>query len=98
MRVPVKIVVNRMIDAPAVLSAKTDVERSDAIVLEKRGVVRPGAQRGNAQVRAFTDFLALVCGFSASDFVEAVAFPNGKLRLVIGNIVRDIISEFLQRV
>src|SRR5713226_10179803 len=87
-----------MVDAAAVFPAESDIQRSDAIVLQKRGVVRTRTQRGNAQVRALADFLALLRGFRASDFMQAAALPSRKLRLRIGNVARDIVAEFLQRV
>ncbi len=45
MRVPVKIIVDGVVDAAAIFAAETDIQRGDAIVLEKRRVVRTGTER-----------------------------------------------------
>ena len=98
MGVPVKIVVDGVVDAAAVFSAETDVERGDAIMLKKRGEVRAGAQGANAQVAALANFLALLGGFRLGDFVKLVALPGGELRFRIGDIARDLVGEFFERV
>ncbi len=46
MRVPVKVVVNGVIDAAAVFAAKAEIDAGDAEVVEESGVVGTGAERG----------------------------------------------------
>ena len=48
MRVPVKIVVNRVIDALFVLASVTEIERGDSDMIEKRSEVSARAQGANA--------------------------------------------------
>ncbi len=48
MCVPIEIVVDGVIDAAVVFAAETDVERGDAVVLQERGVIRTGTERGNS--------------------------------------------------
>src|SRR5258708_28079474 len=93
MRVPVESVVDGVVDAAAVFPAESDIQGSDAIVLQKRGVVRTRTQCRNAQVRALADFLALLRGFRASDFMQAAALPSRKVRLPIRNVARHAVAE-----
>src|SRR5260370_40548464 len=96
--VPVKIVVDGVVDAALVFAAETDIERSHTIVLKKRGVVRARAERGNAQISAFANFFALLRYFGVGDFVELLALPYTELCFRIGYLAGDIISEFFERV
>src|SRR5579885_2819814 len=83
MRVPVKIVVNRMIDAPVVLAAKSEVQRRDAKEILERCVVRPSARNPNPQVSPFPQFPPLLRGLRGGQLAELPAFPDRKLRFRI---------------
>ncbi len=63
MHVPVEVVVDRVIDALFVLASITQVESSDADVIEKAGEVGAGAERADAQIGALPQFFAVVGGF-----------------------------------
>src|SRR5208282_1517690 len=61
-RVPVKIIVNRVVDSAAIFAAKTDVQRSDADVLEKWREVRSRTKRAQVHIGALPDVLFLIGG------------------------------------
>jgi hypothetical protein len=65
-----------MIDAAVIFAAETDVERGDSVVLEKRGVIRAGAERGNAQIGALANFFALLGCFGVGNFSKLLALPG----------------------
>src|SRR6202012_3242009 len=94
MRVPVKVVVDRMIDAAAVFSSETEIDAGNAVVLQERGVVGAGTERRDAQVGALAGFGRMRVG----DLTELIALPRGKFRLGIGDVFRDFIGEFFERV
>ena len=95
---PVKIVVNRVVDAALVLATKAEVQRSHAVVLQKCSVVGAGTQRGNAQVGALANLFSLFRGFRFRDFVKLVAFPHAQFRFRIGDVARHVVAEFFERV
>ena len=82
MRVPVEIVVDRVIDAAAILAAEAQVQRRDAQVIEEGRVVGAGAERVDAQVGAVANVLPVFGrlgvgdGFSWSRF-QTVIFVSG---------------------
>ena len=98
MREPVKIVVNRVIDAPAVLAAKSEIQRRHTVVLQKRRVIRARTERRNPQVRPLADFFPLLRGFCIRDFVELGALPNAELGFRVSDIPRHVVAEFFQSV
>src|SRR5580704_2603159 len=97
MGVPVEVIVNRVVDSAAIFAAKTDVERSDANVLEERREVRAGAEGPQMQISALPDFLFLIC-WRFFDGTQLLAFPCGEFRLGILNVFCDIVHEFFKRV
>ena len=98
-RVPVKIVVNRMIDAAAVFSAKPEVRASDADVLEERREVGAGAESVDAQVGALRGFLAFFVGMPLSAMARKLpALPDGEFRFRILNVAGHVVDELFQRV
>ncbi len=98
MRVPVEIVVNGMVNAAAVFAAEPDVQRGDAVVLQKSRVIGTGAESGDAQVDALANFLALLGSFGVGNFVELLALPGGEFCFRVGDFARDILAELFQRV
>ena len=67
MRVPVEVVVDRMVDAAAVFAAEADVERGDPQVVQKRRVIGARAQRADAQVGAVARLPARSGGWPKSE-------------------------------
>src|SRR5207253_6652167 len=53
---PVKIIINRMIDAAAVFPAKSEIQRGNAIVLQKSSIIRTRTERPDPQVGSRTCF------------------------------------------
>ena len=51
MRVPVKIVVDRVINPAVIFAAIAEVQRRDTQMIEKRSEVRPRSQRRNPYIR-----------------------------------------------
>src|SRR5258708_18816633 len=76
MGVPVEIVVDGVVDAAAIFAAKTDIQRSDAVVLEKSGEVRAGTESGDSQISALANFLALFGALGIGDFAKLLALPR----------------------
>ena len=97
MGVPVKIVVDRMIDASLVFAPKTEVERRDAQVLKKRREVRPRAQRANPKIGAVARVAPLIrrTGTNAS---HAYPLADGYRRFRILDVVRHAADELFERV
>ena len=87
-----------MIDAALVFSAKTDIQGSHAVVLEKCGVVRAGTEGGNAKIGALANFLALLRRFGIRNSVKLMPLPNRQLRLRIGDFASDVIRKLFERV
>ncbi len=52
MRVPVDIIINRVVDAPAILAAVAKVERGDAKVIDEDRIIGAGAEGSDAQIGA----------------------------------------------
>src|ERR1700730_5967967 len=98
MRVPVEVVVNRMIDAAAVFSAEGNIHGGHAIVLQKRLVVRSRTKRTDALISALACLLAILRRFGFRNFVQVIPLPGGELRFWIGDVTRDIVGVFLQGV
>ena len=96
MRVPVIVVVDRVIDAAAIFAAETNVQRGDAIVLEERREIRTGTERRDAQVAALANLLTLLGGFRRGDFMKLVALPRRQLCFRIGDVARDLVGEFFE--
>jgi len=97
-RVPVKIIVSRMIDSAAALPAKPDIQRSDANDVEEGTVVGAAAERANAQIGAIASLLAIVLFIGTDDLPELHAFPQRQLGLRILYVACYVIDELLERV
>ena len=69
---PVEIVVDRVIDAAIILTAKADVERRDAQMVNKRRVVAAGTERADAKIGARARIFAV---FRAA-MVRRAAWPR----------------------
>ena len=76
-----------------------EIQRGDAEVIEKRRVVRAGAQRADAQVvPAANVFCARRPVLASRDAVGLQALPDGDLRFGILDVARHAVDEFLERV
>src|ERR1700730_18181003 len=98
MRVPIEVVVYGMVDAAAVFSAEGNIHGGDAIVLQESGVVRSGAKRTDALISALACLLALLWRFGFRNFVQVNTLPDGQFGFRIGDVTRDVVGEFFQRV
>src|SRR6266566_8743804 len=87
-----------MVDASAVFAAKAEIQRRHAVVLQKRGVVRPRAERRNSQVRALADFFTLLRGSCVRDVAEPGAGPNAEFCFRVGDIPSHVVAEFFEGV
>src|ERR1700692_22078 len=79
MRVPVKIVIDGVVNPLLIFSAKTQVERGNAKMIEKSGEVGARTERTNAQVRSLPYFLAILRRFRFGNRIELCALPNRHL-------------------
>ena len=86
-----------MVGAAAVLAAEAEVERGDAEVLEEGRVVRPGAERGEAQVRALAG-LAPLLGRALDDDAGAGALQHARPLLRVGHVAGHLVNEGFERV
>ncbi len=98
MRVPVKIIVNRVIDPAAVFRPKTNIQRRHAVVLQKRREIRAGSQRVYASVCPLPNLPPLFRRFRIGDFLQVIALPRRELGFRISDVPRHVIAEFFQRV
>ena len=73
MRVPVKIVVDRMIDTLFVFAAVSEVEGGNAEMIEKAGEVGARAEGRDAQVSALAQLFLVVGGLGVGDSAKAAA-------------------------
>src|SRR5579859_350291 len=106
MGVPIKIVVNRMVDPAAILAAITQVQRSYSEMLEERRVIGAGAERADPEVMALTRFLPLFGRNAFHMTAHALRVPNARqllplphrnIFLRVLNVARHTIDKFLQR-
>ncbi len=86
-----------MVDTALVFTAETDVECGDAVVLQESSVVGTRAERRNAEIGALANFFALLRRFGIGNFVELLALPRAQFGFRVGNIARDIVAEFFER-
>jgi len=99
-RVPVEVVVDRVIDAAGILAAEIQVHTRHAQVIQKGGVVGARTQRVNPQVRTLPRFLPLRQGvpLGARNAERLQPLPDGSLGFRIFDIARHAVDELLQRV
>src|SRR5438309_12123565 len=83
MRVPVKIIVDRVINAALIFAAVTEVGRSDAEVIEKHRVVGTRSQGRNSQVGALAHFLAVLVSLGFDNLMRLRTLPDADLLLRI---------------
>src|SRR5208282_6225248 len=98
MRVPVKIVVNGVVDSSMVFPAESDAERSHAREIAERGVIGSPAQHVQSQVLTLAQFAACLRRAGVLDLLQLFPLPDGKLGFRILDISRHIINEVLERV
>ena len=67
--VPVKTIVNGVINPAAVFATESDIQRGDSIVLQKGREIRAGAEGADALIAALADFFAILGGFGGGYFV-----------------------------
>ena len=96
--IPVKVIVDRVIDAAAVFASVAHIDRRDAQVVEERAVIAPGTERPDADVRSAANFLSIFVAAGGGDFAEQGALPHGNILLRILDVTRDAVHEVLERV
>src|SRR6516225_7232369 len=96
MRVPVEVVVDRMINAAFVFPAIADIQRCYAEMVEKRAVIRAGAESTYANVRTLANFLSIFSTGSARDPGEPHTLRGGQFRFGILNVGSYAIDEMFQ--
>src|SRR5581483_255721 len=77
MRVPIEIIVDRMVDSAVVLAAIAQIQRGDSEVIKKGGVVGSRSESVDAEVRTIANFLALFRSFRLGDIVQLAPLPHG---------------------
>src|SRR5271156_3534947 len=97
MRVPVKIIVNRMVDSAAGFAAESNIQRSDADNIQDRPVTRTPAERSNTQIGARARFVAILLAVGMSDLLKLHALPKRQSGFRILYVARHVIDEFFQR-
>ena len=100
MRVPVKVVVNGVIDSLFVLAAVCQVQGGDAQMIEKRREIGSRAQRFDAQISSLPQFLAhflrILRGLRFGDLAQLSPLPDRRLRFWIFDVARHSINKLLQ--
>src|SRR5207245_1171972 len=97
-REPFEVVVDRVIDAAAVLAAVAQAERGDTGVLQERRVIRARAQRPDAEIGAAARLLPDLEAAGVRDVVELVPLPDGEPGLRVLDVPGHVVDEFLERV
>src|SRR5262245_50923439 len=98
MRIPIEIVVYRMIDPAAIFATKADIERRNAEVLQEARIVRARAERLDSQVGPAPQFLALLRGIGVPDALELIPPPGRKTGLGVLNVAYHAVYKLLQAV
>src|SRR5439155_25509699 len=91
-----EVVVNRVINAGAVLAAVADVQRRHAEVLEKGRVVGARAERADAPVGPAADLVLVLC-LRLVDRARLLPLPDAQMRFRILDVPRDVVDEALER-
>src|SRR5437764_15154084 len=95
MRVPVEIIINGMVDTAAVFSSIAEIQRRNAQVPEKGGIVGSGTQGADSEVRARARFSAFFRR-PVLDTRQLVAFPDGHVCFRVPDISRYAVDESLE--
>ena len=96
MRVPVKIVVDGVVNAATVLAAISQVQRRDAEMIQERGVIRARTERSDAQIGTFANLVA-IRGSGVGDALQAQPLECRVVLFRIGDILGDTVDEFFER-
>ena len=97
MRVPVKVVIDGVIDATSALAAKPDIQCRHAGVVEERSIVRAIAECRDAELALMPQIAAILRCTGAGNALQTRALPYRKLRLLgILNIAAYVVDESLQ--
>src|SRR5262249_32167202 len=97
MRVPVKIVIDRVINAASTFAAKSKVQGSHTCVIQKRRVIGSITQSPDAKLGRSTQIAAILGSARAGDTLQPSALPNSKLRFFwVVNFSTDIVDEALE--
>ncbi len=94
-RVPGEVIVNRVIDAPTVLAAVAQIQRSDADVLEERRKVRSRAERVDPEIGLGANLAATLGRGRVGDGAQLSALPDTELRLRVFNVSGHVVDEAL---
>ena len=97
-RVPVEVVVDRVIHAAAILAAEAEIEAGHAEVVDEHRVVRARAERADPHVRARLRISLRSSGAAPAMDDRLRALPDGHLRLGILDVARHAADEVLERV
>ena len=97
-RVPVVIIVDRVVDAAFVLAAEAEVERGDAEVVEENRVIGARSQGADPEVGPLARLLAILRRCGSRDAPQLQPLPDGELLLRVRDVAGDPVDELLQRV
>src|SRR5579862_9553804 len=95
MRVPVKVVINRVVSVRVVLAAVSDVERRDSCMVLKRGVIGAIAESANANIGLFSDIGALIFRGSLN-LPQFRAVLHGHLFFRVLHLASNVVTQMLQ--
>src|SRR5206468_4280851 len=98
MRVEIEIVVNRMIDAAAILAAETEVDRGHTEMIEKRRVVGTRSKGADSKVRAGASLgaIARVVRRGVGEPPGLQPLPNRNLGFRVLNIACHTVDKALE--
>ena len=95
MRIPVKIVVDRVVNASPIFAAVTEVGRGNAEVIEKDRVIGTRSQCINSPVGTLAHFFAILVGLAVHNFMRLETLPDADLLLRIFDVARHSVEELL---
>src|SRR5579859_3029903 len=95
MRVPPEIVVNGVVLAPTIFTAKPQVKCRNPGEIQKRNIIRSIAQRADAQVRPVAR-LSPIIATPASNLYPARTLDNRNILLRIGHFGSHAVDEVFQ--
>ena len=96
-RVPVKIIVNRMVDSTIALAAISKIQGSNSQVVKKNTVIGAGAQRGDLHVRILPQGLAFRRSLGAPNSQVEIPLPHGDVLFGVLDVSGHTVDEFLER-
>ena len=97
MRVPVEIVVDRVVDTLLVLAAIPQAEAGNAEVIEESSEIGPGAEGFDPQIGTLPQLLAIIC-FCIRDLRKMLTLLHGHPGFRIFDIACDSVDELLEAV